>query len=71
MKIFRKKVGLTQLGLAKKLYISQTLVSSWENGLREPSIDILPKLAKILHISIEELVFAIIETKNLKNTKGA
>ncbi len=63
MNDLRKKLGLTQMEMAKKLYVSQTLVSSWEKGLREPSIEILPKLAEILHISIEQLVYAIIETK--------
>lgn len=63
MKNLRKKIKITQHDLAKKLFVSQTLISAWENGIREPSIEILPKLAELLHISIEQLVYAIIETK--------
>lgn len=59
----RKAKKITQSELSKELYISQPLLSFWEKGLREPSIEILPKLAELLHISIEELVYAIIETK--------
>ncbi len=60
---------ITQSEFSKKLYVSQPLLSFWEQGVREPSIEILPKMAKILHITIEELVYAIIETKNSKDYK--
>ena len=63
LSILRKNKKLTQTELSKKLYVSQRLISAWEKAERTPSIEMIPKLSKILNCSIEELVFAIINTK--------
>ena len=47
---------LTQDDLAEKLYVSRQLVSKWENGTGVPSIDVLLDLAKLFHITFEELL---------------
>ncbi len=62
----RKRLELTQQEIAKKLFLSQRTISSWEKGTRTPPVEQLPKLAQVLNCSIEELVYAIIETKNQK-----
>lgn len=67
----RKKVNCKQSNIAKDLKISQPLISQWETGKRQPPVDILPKLAKILHCSIEELVYSIIETKKVNDLQKA
>ena len=46
----RKKMGLTQLALAKMLSISDKAVSKWENGGGYPEITLLPQLSDILWI---------------------
>lgn len=61
---FRKETKLTQSDLAKKLFLDQTTISKYEKGKISPPIEQLPKLAQVLNCSIEELVYAIIETKN-------
>lgn len=66
----RKKLKLSQTEIANKLFLSQRTISSWENGTRTPPVDILPKLAEVLNCSIEELVYAIIDTKNNNKTKN-
>lgn len=66
MKELRRKNNLKQEYLANYLKISQPLISSWEKGTRTPPVEQLPKLAQVLNCSIEELVYAIIETKNQK-----
>ena len=53
---FRKKIGLSQKELADKLHVSQQSISQWEKGLREPSIEMLKKLAEIFNCTIDELV---------------
>lgn len=63
MKRIRKAKKIKQAYIAKKLSVSQVLVSCWETGKREPSISVLPKLAEILGCSIEEVVYAIIESQ--------
>mgnify|MGYP005810359027 CR=1 FL=1 len=59
-----------QKDMLKTLNVSSGCLSQWESGKRQPSIEIIPQLAKILNCSIEELVLAIIETKRgCKNGK--
>ena len=52
----RKQKGLKQDELAEKLGISPQAVSKWENDLTCPDISLLPELAKILGVSIDELL---------------
>ena len=59
----RKQNDLKQVYICECLKIKKNTFSQWESGKRQPSIEIIPKLAKILNCSIEELVLAIIETK--------
>ena len=54
LKIFRKRLGLSQDEIAEKLDCVKTTYQSWENGRREPSIDIIRKLF-ILGVKVEEL----------------
>ena len=56
IKTLRKSQGLTQVDLAKKLGIAQKVISDYEKGKIKPSRDKLPKLAKILKISVDELL---------------
>lgn len=52
----RKRLGLTQDQLAEKLGITAQAVSKWENDLSCPDISILPKLADIFEISIDQML---------------
>ena len=52
----RKKKNLTQLQLAKKLYISDRAVSKWENGKCMPDLNVFNSLCNELDISINELL---------------
>lgn len=52
----RKAKKLTQAKLAEKLFVSEKTVSKWENGKGIPDTESLPKLAKVLDISINELL---------------
>jgi len=56
IKYYRKKLGLTQVELAEKLNVSQSTITSWENGNRRPDLDFLPVLAQIFGISVDELL---------------
>ncbi|MBQ3158509.1 MAG: trypsin-like peptidase domain-containing protein, partial [Clostridia bacterium] len=50
----RKKQGLTQDQLGKKLNVSYQAVSKWENDLSEPDLETLEKLTNIFGISMSE-----------------
>jgi len=54
LKFFRKRLGLSQDEIAEKLDCVKTTYQSWENGRREPSIDIIKKLF-VLGAKVEEL----------------
>ena len=54
----RKELELTQKDLAEKLDITDKAVSKWERGLACPDTALIPKLAVILGITIEELMTA-------------
>ncbi len=49
-----KEIG--QVELAKSIGVSKGVISLWENGLREPNMYSLIKLAKFFNISIDKLV---------------
>jgi len=58
IKSFRTEQGLTQSELAALLSVSPQAVSRWENGQAYPDIEVLPSLAMVLGISIDELIGA-------------
>lgn len=53
----RKNRRITQEELAEMLGISPTHVKHMESGHRKPSIEMLFELAKILNISLDEVIF--------------
>ena len=52
----RKRLGLTQDQLAEQLGITAQAVSKWENDQSCPDITILPKLAQIFGITVDQLL---------------
>lgn len=52
----RKRLGLTQDQLAEKLGVTAQAVSKWENDQSCPDIAMLPMLADIFGISVDELL---------------
>lgn len=51
----RKELHMTQRQLAEKLNVTDKTISRWEVGKSYPDATILPALAKVLNISIDEL----------------
>lgn len=52
---YRKRQGLTQAALAAKLGVTNQSVSKWELAQCYPDISLIPQLAEIFDISIDEL----------------
>ena len=52
----RKENGLTQKEVAKKLNLSQSNVSDWENDVSRPEYEHLIELTRIYNVSLEELL---------------
>lgn len=51
----RKHLGMTQSELAGKLFVTQRAVSKWECGRSLPDVSLLPQIAKVFGISLDEL----------------
>ncbi|MBO5023783.1 MAG: helix-turn-helix transcriptional regulator [Clostridia bacterium] len=54
----RREKGMTQKELAHMLNITDKAVSKWERDISCPDTQIIPRLAEILGISVEELMNA-------------
>ena len=57
IKRFREGKGLTQDDMAVRLSVTRQAVSNWETEKAQPDIDTLQKIAQILEISVEELIY--------------
>lgn len=61
--ILRRAKGMTQKELAEKLYVSDKAVSRWERDESAPDLSLLPAIAEIFDVSVDELL------KGEKSTK--
>lgn len=52
----RKRIGLTQAGLAEKLNYSDKAVSKWERGESIPDVLTLSQLAKLFQVPVDDLL---------------
>ena len=56
IKLLREKQKMTQVQLAERLCVSDKTISKWETGRGFPDISFLEPLAKILKVSVLELL---------------
>ncbi len=52
----RKSQGLTQMQLADALGVAQSTINAYEKGTRRVQVSALPNVARLLGVSLEELV---------------
>jgi len=52
----RKELRLTQKNLGDMVGVTNKAVSKWERGISLPDISLLPKIAEIFDVTIEELI---------------
>jgi transcriptional regulator with XRE-family HTH domain len=52
----RLQKGLTQTDISKQLGVALSLAGQWERGEKTPSTQLLPKLAKLLDVSVSWLL---------------
>lgn len=52
----RKEQGWTQMQLGERLGVSNKTISRWENGNYMPDLAVLPELAELLAVSVNELI---------------
>ena len=51
---WRKKTGFKQADIAEKLQISRQAYSNYENGKREPNINLICGMAQVFEITTDE-----------------
>ena len=56
LKQLRTENKVTQKELADFLHVSQNAVFNWENGKREPSIEIIEKIADFFNVSYSSIL---------------
>lgn len=54
---FRKAQSLTQQALADAIGMHVNQVKRYEAGTSQPTLDVLVRLARVLHVSLDTLVF--------------
>lgn len=62
----RKKLGLSQAELAKKLNVSQTAIAKQETGKNYPSIELLEDYADLFGCSVDYLLGRVDEPTHIK-----
>lgn len=56
IKMLRISHNLTQEELGDMIYVTRKAVSKWENGICYPSIDLIPRIANLFGVSLEEIL---------------
>lgn len=56
LKLLRVRNEYTQAQLSKKLGLTKSVVSAYENGIRLPSYDVLIEIANIFNVSTDYLL---------------
>lgn len=57
----RVKSGLSQRGLALRMYVTQSTIARWENGSRLPDATMISRLAQCLDVPVDTLLVAAAE----------
>lgn len=65
---YRKRLGLTQAGLAEKLNYSDKAVSKWERGESAPDVQTLVQLAELYDVTVNDL---LVDPNELPENPGA
>ncbi|MFL8952290.1 helix-turn-helix domain-containing protein [Helcococcus kunzii] len=55
IKHLRIEAGLSQTQLGEKLHLSNQAISKWENNFSQPDINLLPEIANIFGVNIDDL----------------
>ncbi|MGN0163682.1 MAG: helix-turn-helix domain-containing protein [Candidatus Ornithomonoglobus sp.] len=52
----RKEKHLNQTGLGMLLNVSQKMISAYESGIHQPSIETLKQMSKIFNVSVDYII---------------
>src|ERR1051326_4873357 len=66
----RKAAGLSQYDLARKVGVPQPNIAFWELSAKPPRSDVLPKLARALGVTLDDLIEDKSAKEILHNRRG-
>ncbi len=66
IKTCRTRLGMTQVDLANRLFVSSQAISKWESGLSVPDLSNLCLLTEIFSISLDKLTGNVVKSDNSK-----
>ena len=66
LKTARRKAGITQAQLAERVGVTQDVISRYESGKRSVDLDVAPKIAKVLRISVLAVLYSPAERNEQK-----
>lgn len=67
LKRLRTEKGLSQRELSKQIYVTRTAITKWENGNRLPDAVMISRLAEVLGVDVNTLLFAASESDKRPN----
>lgn len=67
IKKLRIEKGLSQQGLADKMYVTRSTVARWESGSRQPDAVMISRLSEILGADVNMLLFAAAQSDECPN----
>ena len=56
LKALRLKTGLYQSDIAQEFEVAQSTVTRWENGIQDPELRMLEKIADYFHVTPDDLL---------------
>ncbi len=70
LRALREAAGLSQRELARQLNVHYSNISFWESGAVPPRSDVLPAMAEILGVRVEELLGHEVKRKTVAAPSG-
>ena len=67
LKKLRTEKGLSQIQLARAMFVNNATISRWESGHRLPSADMIARLAKVLEVDVGTLLSTAAQSEELPN----
>lgn len=67
LKKLRTQKGLTQIQLAKRMFVNKATISKWESGSRLPDVTMITRLAEVLEVDVGTLLSTAIESDESLN----
>ncbi len=69
LKVYRTNAKLSQEQLAEKLHVSRQAITKWETGRGLPDMENLISVAKLLDVSIDELIYGGVRSELARGFK--